>query len=90
MCACVCLCLCLCTCLCACLCACLCTCLCARLCVPVPEQPARVRFHFLKASRVVHPDRNNTASDEQKFIATAVFNTLEQAFRVFEAAELNK
>jgi DnaJ-domain-containing protein 1 len=53
-------------------------------------QPARVRFHFLKASRVVHPDRNNTASDEQKFIATAVFNTLEQAYRVFESAELNK
>jgi hypothetical protein len=51
-------------------------------------QPNRVRFHFLKASRVVHPDRNNTVGDEQKFIATAVFNALEQAYRVFEAAEL--
>ncbi len=52
------------------------------------RQPARVRFHFLKASRVVHPDRNNTAGDEQKYIATAVFNALEQAYRVFESAEL--
>ena len=52
------------------------------------KQPARVRFHFLKASRVVHPDRNNTASDEQKFIATAVFDILKQAYEAFEAAEL--
>jgi hypothetical protein len=42
------------------------------------------------ASRVVHPDHNNTAPEEQKFIATFVFHVLEGQYRTFEAAELNK
>jgi hypothetical protein len=53
-------------------------------------QPSRVKFHFRQASRVVHPDHNNTASEEQKFIANFVFHVLENQYRIFEAAELNK
>ena len=49
-----------------------------------------MKFYFRSASRVVHPDHNNTAPDEQKFIATFVFHVIEAQYRIFEAAELNK
>lgn len=52
------------------------------------SQPARVRVGFLKACRVVHPDKHNTMSSDQIFIASSVFHTLEQAFRDFEDTEM--
>lgn len=54
------------------------------------SQPNRVKFYFRVASRVVHPDHNNTATDEQKFISTYVFHVLEGQYRTFEASELNR
>lgn len=50
--------------------------------------PAKVRFFYLKAVRIVHPDKHNTMDAAQRFAAEAIFHALETAYRVFEESEM--
>jgi len=49
---------------------------------------AKVRFYFLRACTIVHPDKHNTMDPSQKYIATAIFHALETAFRLFQDSEM--
>lgn len=59
---------------------------------PVPMakliDPKRVRFAYLKAVAIVHPDKHNTMSSQQIFIATSIFHYIESAWAAFREAEL--
>jgi hypothetical protein len=61
---------------------------------PVPMAklvaPAKVKFYFLRACTVVHPDKQNTMEAQQRFIATSVFHALEQAYRIFQETEMGQ
>jgi hypothetical protein len=49
---------------------------------------AKVRFYYLKAVALVHPDKTSALDAAQKFVATEVFHQLEQAWRDFSEKEL--
>lgn len=52
--------------------------------------PAKVKFYFMRAITVVHPDKQNTMDGTQKFIATQVFHNMEQAYRQFQETEMGQ
>jgi DnaJ-class molecular chaperone len=49
--------------------------------------PEEVKRCYMRAIRVVHPDKHNTMDAAQRFIAEAIFHALETAYRVFEDSE---
>ncbi len=59
---------------------------------PIPMakllDPKRVRFHFMKAVTVVHPDKVSSLDESAAFIAVQVFHFLEDAYRMFQDKEL--
>ena len=48
---------------------------------------AKVRFFFLRACTIVHPDKHNALDPSQKYLATTIFHALETAFRLFQDTE---
>ena len=50
--------------------------------------PARVKFYFMRAATVVHPDKMANLDPGQKFIATSIFHAVETAYRAFAETEL--
>jgi|APLak6261665176_1056049.scaffolds.fasta_scaffold03423_2 hypothetical protein len=59
---------------------------------PVPMakliDPKRVKFYYLRACALVHPDKHNTMDSTQRFIATEVFHYMETAYSAFRDTEL--
>jgi hypothetical protein len=49
----------------------------------------KVKFFFMRAITVVHPDKQGGLDPGQRYIATAVFHALETAYRQFQDTELN-
>lgn len=43
-----------------------------------------VKKTYRKAILITHPDRQNQATTDQKFLANRVFGTLNEAWKVFE------
>ena len=50
---------------------------------------AKVKFFFMRAVTLVHPDKHNTLDAGQRYMATFMFHTLETAYRIFQETELN-
>ena len=50
--------------------------------------PSKIKFFFMKAITIVHPDKQNTMAAPQKYVATQIFHSLEQAYRVFQETEM--
>ena len=50
--------------------------------------PDRVKVYYMKAIRIVHPDKHNTMDVTQRYIAEAIFHALETAYRLFQEAEM--
>ena len=60
---------------------------------PVPMaklvMAAKVKFWFMKAITIVHPDKQNTMEASQRYVATAIFHSLENAYRTFQETEMS-
>jgi hypothetical protein len=60
---------------------------------PVPMAklviPAKIKFFFMRAITIVHPDKQNTMEASHRFVATQIFHALEQAYRVFQDTEMS-
>lgn len=52
--------------------------------------PNKVKIKYRKALLVVHPDHNVNEDNEKRFIAKRVFEAINEAYTVFESAELNR
>ena len=50
--------------------------------------PSKVKFYFMRAITLVHPDKQNTMETAQKYVATQIFHSLEQAYRTFQETEM--
>ena len=50
--------------------------------------PDRVKLYYMKAIRIVHPDKHNTMDVTQRYIAETIFHALETAYRLFQDAEM--
>ncbi|RYY36160.1 hypothetical protein EON62_01985 [archaeon] len=50
--------------------------------------PRRAKISFMKACTIVHPDKQNTMDNTQRYIAKEVFFYLETAFRHLQETEL--
>jgi hypothetical protein len=59
---------------------------------PVPMAklvvPSRVKLFFMKAITVVHPDKAAGLGVEKAYIAGQIFHKLEEAWRLFQEAEM--
>lgn len=50
--------------------------------------PRRAKISFMKACTIVHPDKQNTMDNTQRYVAKEVFFYLETAFRHLQETEL--
>ena len=49
---------------------------------------AKVKFYFMRAITIVHPDKQGAMDATQRFIATQIFHALETAYRTLQETEM--